>query len=110
MVTMMPAFAEPYSLARVVGVPFPFGQPFGMVGDLAMQLEVARAAVDLVATATEPGSRVDLDIEWPVDAKAAYKGWQPPEPSPIVLHSLDLIRELRRAAAKASDEGAGRAS
>jgi hypothetical protein len=96
-VTMMPVYADRQAVPRIVGVPFPFGQPFGMVGDQEMQLEVLRSAVDLVATATGPVRR-DLDIEWPVDARKAYKSWQPPVPSPIVAHSLALIRQMRRAA------------
>lgn len=103
MVTMMPEFADRAAAPRVLGVPFPFGQPFGMVADAAMQLEVAKAAVDLLATATEPGTRVDLDIEWPIDDRTAYKAWQPPEMSPIVKHSLDQIRATRRAAAAGDD-------
>lgn len=99
-VTMMPVFAERAKLSRIVGVPFPFGQAFGPVGDEATHRAVALAAVELAAEATGPGSRRDLDLEWPVDLKTAYKAWQPPEPSPIVKTMLDTLRRTRREAAE----------
>ena len=87
-VTMMPDVAEKYRLSRIVGVEFPFGHAFGMPNDEAMQLTVARAAVNLLAHATEPESRTDIAIEWPVETKVAYRDWQPSEPSPIVAYNM----------------------
>ena len=80
----------------MLGVEFPFGQAFGMVNDLDMQLQVAEAAVRLLEEAREPEARRDLEIEWPVDTKTAYRAWQPPEISPIVAANLELIRKARR--------------
>lgn len=94
-VTMMPDLASKTRVSRVLGVEFPFGQPFGMVGDLGMQREVAEAAVRLLEQAREPETRRDLDIEWPIDARTAYRGWQPAEVSPIVAASLARIRSAR---------------
>jgi hypothetical protein len=31
---------------------------------------------------------VDVDLAWPEPPGAAYKSWQPPEPSPIVALML----------------------
>lgn len=98
-VTMMPELAEKYRSSRVLGVEFPFGHSFGVVGDSEMQTRTLRAALDVLETATEPETRVDLDIAWPGDPKQAYKDWQPSEPSPIVKHSLEAIRKARRDAA-----------
>lgn len=98
-VTMMPDVAEKYRLSRVVGVEFPFGHAFGMPGDEAMQLTVARAAVELLGLATKPESRLDVEIEWPQDTKVAYRDWQPAEPSPVVAHNMArrrAIEEKRR--------------
>lgn len=94
-VTMMPDLASKTRVSRVLGVEFPFGQPFGMVGDLGMQREVAEAAVRLLEQAREPETRRDLDIEWPIDARTAYRSWQPAEVSPIVAASLARIRSAR---------------
>jgi len=102
-VTMMPLFAERALLSRTVGVPFPFGQAFGPVGDDGAHRTVAETAVALVETATGPGARVDVELEWPVDLKTAYRAWQPPEPSPIVKTMLDALRAARREEAQPPD-------
>jgi hypothetical protein len=101
LVTMMPDLAEKFRPARVVGVEFPFGHAFGMVDDQAMQRTVAEAAVRLLSEATEPESRLDVDLEWPIDQRTAYRDWQPAEASPIVAHNIRRRQELeaRRAAA-----------
>jgi len=90
-VSMMPDVSAQFRLSRLVGVEFPFGHPFGMPHDRAMQRAVAVAAVDLLDTARGPGARRDLDIEWPVDRKTAYRDWQPAEPSPVVRHLLERL-------------------
>jgi hypothetical protein len=96
---MMPVFSDKYRSSRVLGVEFPFGHPFGMLGDIEMQTRTLRAALGLLVSAREPETRVDVAERWPVDAKEAYKSWQPLEPSPIVAASVDQIRKARREAA-----------
>ena len=86
-VTMMPLTAVQLLAPRVVGVEFPFGHPFGPPGDRRTQRSVLEAAVTLLAGAG-PGTRVDVDIEWPQPRGEAYKAWQPPVPSPIVAQLL----------------------
>jgi D-proline reductase (dithiol) PrdB len=87
-VTMMPAVAEERRAPRIVGVEFPFGHPFGMPGDKAMQRRVLELALRVLAGAAKFGTRVDLDVEWPVPIRDAYKAWQPNEASPIVKKLL----------------------
>lgn len=87
-VTMMPSVAEQLRTPRIVGVEFPFGHPFGMPGDRTVQRRVLEAALVVLAGAGRPGTRVDLDIEWPQPRGEAYKAWQPSEPSPIVAAML----------------------
>jgi hypothetical protein len=94
-VTMMPELAEKFRLSRIVGVEFPFGHAFGMPIDPAMQLAVARAAVRALSEANEPGFRLDLDIECPIDTATAYRDWQPAEPSPIVKYNLERRARLQ---------------
>lgn len=96
LVTMMPILAERARASRVVGVEFPFGHAFGMPQDPGMQTRVLTAALDLLATATEPETRIDLDEVWPVDRRLAYKAWQPAEPSPIVAASIEALKAARR--------------
>ncbi len=88
-VTMMPAVAEKRRAPRIVGVEFPFGHAFGMPHDRAMQRRTLELALRVLAGASEFGTRVDLDIEWPVPVHDAYRAWQPKEPSPIVRKMLE---------------------
>jgi hypothetical protein len=87
-VTMMPATASQVLAPRVVGVEFPFGHPFGMPGDGRMQRTVLETALAVLCGANGPGTRVDVDLEWPQPRGEAYKAWQPSEPSPIVAMML----------------------
>jgi len=90
-VTMMPAVAEERKAPRIVGVEFPFGHSFGMPGDRAMQRRVLELALMVLAGASAFGTRVDLDIEWPVPLRDAYKAWQPKEASPIVKKLMSTL-------------------
>jgi hypothetical protein len=86
---MMPSVAEERRTPRIVGVEFPFGHAFGMPHDRAMQRRTLELALSVLAGATTSGTRVDLDIEWPVPLREAYRAWQPKEPSPIVRKLLE---------------------
>jgi len=88
-VTMMPSVAEERRAARIVGVEFPFGHAFGMPHDRVMQRQVLELALRVLAGASTFGTRVDLDVEWPVPLREAYRAWQPKEPSPIVKKLLE---------------------
>lgn len=91
-VTMMPALAEERRASRIVGVEFPYGHAFGMPGDRVMQRRVLELALSVLAGAAAFGTRVDLDVEWPVPLREAYRAWQPREPSPIVRRMLEARR------------------
>jgi len=88
-VTMMPSVAEERLSPRIVGVEFPFGHAFGMPHDRGMQRRTLELALRVLAGATRFGTRVDLDVEWPVPVREAYRAWQPKEPSPIVRKLLE---------------------
>ena len=92
-VTMMPAAATALRAPRTVGVEFPFGHPFGRPGDRTVQRVVLETAVGVLAGAAAPGTRVDIDVEWPEPRGEAYKSWQPAEPSPIVAMMLEQRRD-----------------
>ena len=89
---MMPSVAEERRAPRVVGVEFPFGHAFGMPGDRAMQRRVLEFALRVLAGANAFGTRVDLDLQWPVPLREAYHAWQPKEASPIVKLLLESGR------------------
>lgn len=87
-VTMMPATSVALVAPRVVGVEFPFGHPFGLPHNRGMQRTVLETALRVLAGASSPLTRVDVDLEWPQPRGEAYKAWQPSEPSPIVAQLL----------------------
>ncbi len=91
-VTMMPDLATKLFTPRTVGVEFPFGHPFGLPHDTALQNRVLDEALHILAGADRFGTRVDIDLQWPIPRKDAYRAWQPPEPSPIV--KLWIEREM----------------
>ena len=86
---MMPENAEWLLAPRTVGVEFPFGHAFGMPNDKAMQRRVLELALRVLAGAAGFGTRVDLDVEWPVPVREAYRAWQPKVASPIVRKMLE---------------------
>lgn len=88
-VTPMPAVAQWLVAPRVVGVEFPFGHAFGPPGDDAVHRRVLEVGLTVLAGASTPGTRVDIDVAWPQPRGEAYKSWQPAEPSPIVAMMLD---------------------
>ena len=102
-VTMMPVLSDKFRSSRVLGVEYPFGHSFGAVGDSEMQRRTLWAALQLLVATPRPGGRLDLAEQWPGDAREAYKNWQPDEPSPIVAHSMAMIKEARAAVKRASD-------
>ena len=85
---MMPQTAADLLVPRIVGVEFPFGHPFGRPGDRTVQRRVLTTALQVLAGADKPQTRVDIDLEWPEPRGQAYKAWQPSEPSPIVAMML----------------------
>jgi hypothetical protein len=89
---MMPSVAEERLAPRIVGVEFPFGHPFGMPGDRTMQSQTLLLALRVLAGASTFGARVDLDVEWPVPVRDAYRAWQPKVASPIVRQFLEARR------------------
>ncbi len=91
-VTMMPSVAEDRMAPRIVGVEFPFGHAFGMPNDSAMQRLTLELALRVLAGAARFGTRVDLDIPWPVPIREAYRTWQPKVASPIVKKILEAQR------------------
>lgn len=100
-VTMMPDVAERIGAPRIVGVEFPFGHPFGPPHARDLQHRVLATAVTVLAGATSPGTRVDIDVEWPQPRKQAYRAWQPSEPSPIVAMLLAAQRDASEAETEA---------
>ncbi len=75
-------FQNLIGMPRVAAVEHPFGRPYGDVADADTQRSVMRAALELAATATEPGTVAHLPFVWHEDPKETK--WHPAEPSPII--------------------------
>ena len=60
-----------------------------MPRDRGMQRRTLELALRVLAGASDFGTRVDLDVEWPVPLREAYRAWQPKEASPIVRKMLE---------------------
>ncbi len=84
LVTMMPHWAERLGAPRTVGVEFPYGHPLGRPGDRDTRMGIIRSALKLREEATAPGEIRELNYVWPQELDEAKRGWQPPEPSPII--------------------------
>ena len=105
-VTTMPDLAEAMLTPRILGVEFPFGHPFGLPFDPELQRRVLKAALLVLAGGVVPGTRVDVDVEWPVPVREAYRSWQPAEPSPIVAQMIEQTRSRRESPPAHSGGGA----
>ncbi len=64
---------------RVIGIGYPGSLPLGQPGDADGQRAVLRAALEAAFTLKEAGARLDLDVEWPPEARSP----RPPKPPPI---------------------------
>jgi hypothetical protein len=89
---MMPSVAEERRAPRIVGVEVPFGHAFGMPHDRVMQRRTLELALRVLSGALKSETRVDLDIEWPVLWREAYRAWQPKVASPLVRKLLEAQR------------------
>jgi hypothetical protein len=79
---MIWVYQQLVGMPRVAAIEHPFGRPYGDVGDAETQRSVLRAALEVFATATEPGTVEHLPFVWPEDPKDTK--WHPAEPSPII--------------------------
>ena len=97
LVTVMPDWSERLGVPRTVGVEFPYGHPLGQAGDSDTQMGVIREALRLLEEAAGPGENRELDYVWPQDLDEAKRGWQPPEPSPIIKMMIEQRQAQRQA-------------
>src|SRR5512134_634242 len=80
---MIPDLTRAAGVPRLVGVSHPMGQPFGRPHDADRQRAVLRAMLELLASASAPGSQVELPFEWPETPAQARNASKDVPPSPI---------------------------
>src|SRR5262249_10154070 len=73
---MVPAFTAATGVPRLAAIAYPLSRPMGRPHDADGQRAVLRAALDVLATATEPGTVVELPFVWPESRAEASKGSQ----------------------------------
>jgi hypothetical protein len=64
-VVMNRDITESVKTPRALFVHFPYGAPLGPAGNAAVQEAVVRAALEVLVGATQPGTIVESDVEWP---------------------------------------------
>jgi hypothetical protein len=81
--SMMPELTASTGAPRIAAVERPFGLTLGLPGDAAGHLTVLRAALEAMARISEPGSVIDLELEWNHDGKLNI---HPPQLPPIAMY------------------------
>lgn len=81
--SMIPDLTRAAGVPRLVGISHPMGQPFGRPHDADRQRAVLRAMLELLASATGPGSQVELPFEWPETPAQVRKASKDVPPSPM---------------------------
>ena len=64
-VVMNRDIAENVRIPRALHVRFPYGAPLGPGGDHDTQMSVITEALDLLVSATAPGTIIESRVEWP---------------------------------------------
>jgi hypothetical protein len=79
---MIWVFQRLIGMPRVAAIEYPFGRPYGEVGDAEGQRAVLRAALRVAETASAPGQVEHLPFRWHEPPEQTK--WHPAEPSPII--------------------------
>lgn len=107
---MIPDLTRAAGVPRLVGVSHPMGQPFGRPHDADRQRQVLRAMLELLASASGPGSQVELPFEWPETPAQARNASRDIPPSPIaqlLLKKPWLLPRLYGGRIPQSEDGSG---
>ena len=81
--SMIPDLTRAVGVPRLVGISHPMGQPFGRPNDADRQRAVLRAMLELLVSASGPGSEIELPFEWPETPAQARNASRGVPPSPI---------------------------
>jgi hypothetical protein len=99
-VTNMPFWAERIGVPRTLAVEFPFGQILGQPHNKEQQRRVMGQALEVLASADEPGTIVHSQEVWPIPLEEAMRQSHPETPPPITgqmgRYIGQFLRGLRR--------------
>jgi hypothetical protein len=79
----MPDLTRRVGVPRLAAISYPLSRPLGRPHDADGQRAVLRATLELLESATEPGSYVELPFEWPETVAQARNASKEVPPSPI---------------------------
>ena len=79
----MPDLTRRVGVPRLAGISYPLSRPLGRPGDADGQRAVLRATLELLTTATGPGTYVELPFVWPETVAQARNASKEVAPSPI---------------------------
>ena len=99
-VTNMPFWAEKIGVPRTLAVEFPFGHVLGEPNNLLQQMRVIHQALDVLVRSVVPGTIIHSPEKWAVEKEKAMVDWQPEEPSPVIAHMSNDVRNRIRKARK----------
>lgn len=63
--SMIPDLTRAADVPRLAGISYPFGRPLGNPHDADSQRAVLRATLEVLASASEPDTDVELPFQWP---------------------------------------------
>ena len=79
----IPDLTRAVGVPRLAGIGYPDGRTLGRVGDADGQRAVLRATLELLESASGPGTYVELPFEWPETRAEALKALRDHPPPPI---------------------------
>ena len=82
--SMIPDLTRAVGVPRLAGIGHPMGRPLGRPHDADGQRAVLRSVLDVLATASGPGSYVELPFVWPESPAQARNASKDLPPPPIV--------------------------
>lgn len=95
--SMIPAFTAAVGVPRLAAIAYPLSRPLGRPHDAEGQRAVLRAALAVLASATGPGTTVELPFVWPESRSEAGRGAavHPPIAQLITRKPWLLVKLLR---------------
>jgi len=72
--SMIPDFTRAVGVPRLAGIAYPMSRPMGRPGDAPGQRAVLRALLDVLDSAAERDTYVELPFTWPETPAQARKG------------------------------------
>lgn len=78
--SMIPDFTSKVGVSRLAGIAYPMSRPMGRPGDADGQRAVLAATLDVLRTATGPGTYVELPYTWPEPVGVARRCEEEPPP------------------------------